>query len=253
MNDKEIELIRESMHELRVFNDRLLTSTQKLGQSLKTHRLGEGEPLNCNSVHADDIRTSVMNVQHLTKLSMIRMSFIDYELNPDFFSESEPYPVNIYGKFLANKIALNATSKKHKVKIKLDKSPDNIKLINAVTLIDILPFLILDNAIKYSPNECDVNVHFTAYLDEIEVKVVSTGPYVPHKELKRLVTKGYRGSNAKALTNIKGQGIGLYFADSIAKLHDARMELSSSESTYCLNGISYSDFTVTLRLPVTEV
>lgn len=249
MNDKEIELIRESMHELRVFNDRLLTSTQMLGQSLKTHRLGEDEPLNCNPVHADAIRTSVMNLHHLAKLSMIRMSFIDYELNPDFFSESPPYPVDIYGKFLSNKIALNTTCKKHKVKIKLEKRPENIKLINAVTLIDILPFLILDNAVKYSPNECDVNVSFTVYPNEIEVKVVSTGPCVPYKELKRLVTKGYRGSNAKELTNIKGQGIGLYFADSIAKLHDARMELSSSEPTYCLNGISYSEFTVTLRLP----
>ncbi len=249
MDEKLFELVSESMHELRVFNDRLLTSTQNLGKSVKLTKIGENEPLTCNHIHADEIRTQIMNISHLIKLSNIRMSFIDYELNPDFFSNSTPYPVDIYGKFIANKIVLNATCRSNKVKIKMVNKPENLPLITAVSLIDILPFLILDNAVKYSPNECDVDVEFIEYKEDIEISVQSIGPHVPHKELKRLVTKGYRGANVKSSDIIKGQGIGLYFADRIAKLHDARMELSSSETLYSINNIPYAKFTVTLRLP----
>ncbi|CAK6716172.1 putative Histidine kinase [Vibrio harveyi] len=249
MDDKLLELVGESMHELRVFNERLLTSTQHLGKSVKLTKIGEKEPLSCNYVHADEIRTSINNIVHLIKLSNVRMDFIDYELNPDFFSASPPYGVDLYNKFVANRITLNSTCKKHKVKITIGEKPKNLSMVNAVSLIDILPFLLLDNAVKYSPNECEVDVEFFEYSEEIEIKVKSIGPHIPQRELKRLVTKGYRGLSVRATNKVKGQGIGLYFADKIVKLHDARMELNSSEPIFTIDDTSYSEFTVTLRFP----
>ncbi|PMN94817.1 sensor histidine kinase [Enterovibrio norvegicus] len=249
MNEKLISLVDESMHELRVFNQRLSTSISRLSQSTKTSHVGENMPLDCNPTHADEIRNYVNNISHLVKLSTIRIDFVDYELNPDFFSELEPYPIDIFNKFYANKVVLNSTCKNHKVKIKLHKPDCVLPYISAVRLIDILPFLLLDNAVKYSPNDCEVNVEFTLYGDEIEVVIKSIGPYVPQDEIKRLCTKSYRGKNAKVLSEVKGQGIGLYFADKIVKLHDARMDIYSSDNTFGLSNTRYSDFHVTLRFP----
>ncbi|MGR5326440.1 sensor histidine kinase [Photobacterium damselae] len=245
-----LEFVEESLHELRLFNQKLNTSVQRLGQSVKSKNIGTQEPLNCNHIHADEIRSQVQNINNLIKLSTIRMDFIDYEMNPDYFSELPPYQVDMYGKFESSRIALDKLSKDHKVKVIFKNEMRDKTFISAIRLIDILPFLLLDNAIKYSPNGSEVEVEFIRYNTSLEIIVTSVGPYVPYDEIKRLCKKHYRGKNTRDLESIKGQGIGLYFADKIVKLHDARMTLSSSEKIFTMNEIKYSEFQVLLKFPI---
>ncbi|WP_392339602.1 sensor histidine kinase [Moritella marina] len=249
MEKERIKLIHDSLHELRYFNQKMTTASQRLAQTVRTNVVGENEPLKCNASHADEIRVQVENLAFLTKLGSTRLDFIEYELNPDFFSESTPYEVDIYNKFFSAKSVLNTTSKKHKVKVKLNSDIARHPMVMAVSLIDILPFLLLDNAIKYSPNNSEVDVNFIAYSSSIEVTIVSTGPYVPPEEIKKLFLKGYRGKNAQLL-DVQGKGIGLYFADKIVKLHDSSLKLESSSSTYSFNSVKYSEFKMTLSIPL---
>ena len=247
-----IKLVHDSLHELRYFNQTMITSSQRLSQAVRTTVIGNNEPLNCNAIHADEVRTHVENLAFLTRLATTRLDFIQCELNPDFFSESSPYQVDIYNKFYSAKQILNSTCKKHKVKVVLNSDiKDKKPTIMAISLIDILPFLLLDNAIKYSPNESKVEVDFHFYNDEVEVIITSSGPYVPQEEIKKLFLKGYRGKSALD-TNVSGKGIGLYFADKIAKLHDSKIIIDSSPHSYSFNNVKYSDFTVSLRIPLSS-
>ncbi|MCI2964196.1 ATP-binding protein [Shewanella sp. N2AIL] len=251
MDKEHIELIHDSLHELRYFNQSMITASSRLAQSVRTSVIGEKEPLNCSSEHAEEIRKHVENLAFLTKLSTTRLDFIEYELNPDFFSQSIPYEVDLYNKFFSAKSVLNSTCKKHKVKVKLESDIRSHPCIMAVSLIDILPFLLLDNAIKYSPNEMDVVAKFIVYNDSLEVEITSFGPHVQPDEIKKLFLKGYRGKNAKLL-NIHGKGIGFYFADRIVKLHDGRLTLDSDASTFSFNNVKYSKFKMTLKIPLAK-
>lgn len=103
---------------------------------------------------------------------------------------------------------------------------------------------------KYSPNNCEVDVEFFQFSNSIEVNIYSTGPYSAPDEIKKLFLKGYRGENARKL-NVDGRGIGFYFADRISKLHDAKLSLHSSpHNTYSFNGVKYSPFHMKLTFPI---
>lgn len=93
MDKEHIELIHDSLHELRYFNQSMITASSRLAQSVRTSVIGEKEPLNCSSEHAEEIRKHVENLAFLTKLSTTRLDFIEYELNPDFFHN--PYRMKL--------------------------------------------------------------------------------------------------------------------------------------------------------------
>ncbi|CAH6880516.1 sensor histidine kinase KdpD [Vibrio sp. Evd11] len=248
------QLIADSLHELRSFNQKLNTSACEVSQIIRTDHLSQEKRLELGVQRADQARTHIENINYITQLITTRLDFIDYELNPDFFSSSKPYDVDIYGKFHRARIALNSTIKKHKVKVQLTHdSIIKLPTIKAVSLIDILPYLLLENAVKYSPNFGEVSVEFIKFQTTIEVHIKSTGPFAPRDEIKKLFLKGYRGENAKKL-DVDGRGIGFYFADRIAKLHDAKLAINSSpHNTYSYNGVKYSDFEMRLTFPIQDL
>ena len=105
--------------------------------------------------------------------------------------------------------------------------------------------IILENAIKYSPDNKPIAVNFEEpNKDCLIVTVESTGPYCRSDELGRLGTKGFRGENAKQLDST-GQGIGLNFAKSICKQHNITIEFSS-RYLYKDHGVTYGMLTVKL-------
>ncbi|GAK17372.1 hypothetical protein JCM19053_2550 [Vibrio sp. JCM 19053] len=121
------QLVSDSLHELRSFNQKLNTSVCSLSQIVNTSVIGEGFNLELKPQRADEVRIHVDNINYITQLITTRLDFIDYELNPDFFSNAVPYDVDIYGKFHRARIALNSTIKNHKVKVNL-KHDSLIKL-----------------------------------------------------------------------------------------------------------------------------
>jgi two-component system, OmpR family, sensor histidine kinase SenX3 len=81
---------------------------------------------------------------------------------------------------------------------------------------------LLDNAIKYSPDQVDISV----WLEEVEgkrlaVRVHDRGIGISPEELKRIFRRFYRVPPSVALRT-KGSGLGLFIVRSVAKRHGGR-------------------------------
>jgi signal transduction histidine kinase len=81
---------------------------------------------------------------------------------------------------------------------------------------------LIDNALKYSGAEINVNVE-TSLVDGkfAMVKVTDQGAGIPKTELKQIFKRFYRVPGPMAV-RIKGTGLGLYIVRSVAKRHGGR-------------------------------
>jgi two-component system sensor histidine kinase SenX3 len=82
---------------------------------------------------------------------------------------------------------------------------------------------VLDNAVKYSTNGVDVMVHL-AMPDQkrVVLSVQDHGVGIPATELKRIFRRFYR-VNTRALSGVKGTGLGLFIVRAIAHKHGGRV------------------------------
>lgn len=81
-------------------------------------------------------------------------------------------------------------------------------------IFELVPFVILQNAIKYSPNNSKISIKVEDHQDRITFSVTSLGPRVDEKEQYKIFDKGYRSDNAK-VTGKAGSGLGLFAAKEI--------------------------------------
>jgi signal transduction histidine kinase len=99
---------------------------------------------------------------------------------------------------------------------------------------------LIENAIKYSPNDATVVVSSKEENQMIRVAVTDNGPGIPHDEVDNIFLKFYRSKAAKA-SPIKGSGLGLYLAKYFVELHGGDITVESAQQ---------KGTTFTVQLPV---
>ena len=80
---------------------------------------------------------------------------------------------------------------------------------------------VIDNAIKYSGKNVDVNVSLTPQGERLILRVRDHGIGIPRHELKRVFRRFYRVPYT-ALAHVKGTGLGLFIVRSIARRHGGK-------------------------------
>jgi signal transduction histidine kinase len=85
---------------------------------------------------------------------------------------------------------------------------------------------LLDNAVKYSPDEKQVQVAVSSNNGNVEVVVRDRGTGIAREDLKRVFGKFYRGVNAKK-QGTKGTGIGLAMVKEIVEAHGGTVRVRS--------------------------
>jgi len=88
---------------------------------------------------------------------------------------------------------------------------------------------LVENAIKYSPENTIVTVSSAEQDGKIQVSVQDQGPGIPQDELENIFLKFYRSKSAKA-SPIKGSGLGLYLAKYFVDLHGGQISVQSAPS-----------------------
>jgi len=86
---------------------------------------------------------------------------------------------------------------------------------------------LLNNAIKYSPQEKSIRVWARREGDRVLVTVVDRGIGIPKAEHKRIFEKFYRVENSLVHTT-KGSGLGLALVQHITEAHGGRVEVTSA-------------------------
>lgn len=106
-----------------------------------------------------------------------------------------------------------------------------------------LLLILLDNAIKYTPPERNVQVALRRAPAEAVLVVKDTGVGIPSEDLPRVFERFHRADPARA-RDPGGTGLGLPIARSIAEQHGGRIELASTIGL---------GTTATVRLPLEPV
>ncbi len=85
---------------------------------------------------------------------------------------------------------------------------------------------LLENAVKYTPEEGRVDIAIARLDDAVELSVDDSGPGLPPTERERVLDRFYRSGEPQA----PGSGLGLSIVKSIAELHGASVALDASPS-----------------------
>jgi two-component system phosphate regulon sensor histidine kinase PhoR len=96
---------------------------------------------------------------------------------------------------------------------------------DASRLQEIL-YNLLDNAVKYSPQEGEIRLRVERRDKEIALSVSDNGPGISKKDLPRIFERFYRADQSRSGEE-GGTGLGLAIVKHIAQLHGGRVEAES--------------------------
>ncbi len=85
---------------------------------------------------------------------------------------------------------------------------------------------LLDNAIKYTPENGEIRLDLRQHPNEIILSVCDNGPGVTDAELTHLSRRFYRVDSSRSLP---GNGLGLSLVEAITSLHKAKLEFSRNK------------------------
>ncbi len=106
------------------------------------------------------------------------------------------------------------------------KSTPELYINGDGTALDILIRNLIDNAIRYSPENTIIMVIISSIQDRIVLKIIDQGPGIPQELKSRVFERFYRILGNKS----PGSGLGLAIVQQIAELHHAHIHLETPES-----------------------
>ena len=113
-------------------------------------------------------------------------------------------------------------------------------------LFEMLLMNLMTNAVKYNASGAPrVDITFARYKRDLRIRFTDNGIGLERKELKKIFRKFYQVGQSENMS-ARGSGLGLYLAQSIARLHNGRI-LASSEGAG-----KGSSFTLVLPLSAGE-
>lgn len=226
------ELLTFMMHELRLINSMIKDNARLLSVATKGNRIDE-----------QSIRDHVSTIVEQSLALSSWLAIIDFYVDPDRFAKEPRIRVSLHEIFY--KVRANFKRIAGNKHIRIDMLGDGKFYTKAHPIIDIIPYILINNALKYSPPNGIIEICFSEGIDAHKVKITSMGPYADENELKKICEIGYRGKYAQEASQIgSGQGLGLLTA--ICTYHDAKVEVSSNTNKCDYNGIPYSEFNVIL-------
>jgi PAS domain S-box-containing protein len=85
---------------------------------------------------------------------------------------------------------------------------------------------LIDNALKYTPEDKKIEVNVRRYITTAMVSIVDEGVGIAAEDIDKLFRKFSRVSNPLSVES-SGTGLGLYWAERIVKLHKGRIKVHS--------------------------
>lgn len=232
--EDEIEILKNLKHEVAKFNDLILNHSQELVELF--HKEKESRAYELSNT-----------IQNISSILSSRIIYSELELNPKGLEKQHKYLAIIYQKFDKARYIFNKKSREKSNKVEFHGKTKYA--ISAMSAFDCVPFILIDNALKYTPKDMPIDVRFQTYdnptiATKLEVIIESIGPKISAEEIIYLKEKKYRAKNA---LNFPGEGLGLYIADQLCKLHSVELKLfSDKEIITTINNVEYSKFSVML-------
>jgi two-component system sensor histidine kinase QseC len=206
--DREKRFTADAAHELRTPLAALNTFTQ-VALRAKTHEERKEALL---KVLSGVNRGTHVVTQLLTLSRMVPEATINEPTRLDLGKETAD---------IAAQLAPEAIAKD--IELELITTDEPVYIIGNSTAIGILIRNLVDNAIRYSPEQSTVSIHIEKTPTHVTLRVVDNGPGIPEELRERVFERFFRIIGNQAT----GSGLGLSIVAQIAKLHHASIELKT--------------------------
>lgn len=176
-------------------------------------------PLNENQI--DFLHRLQGSVQHITNLVN---ELLDLgRLEAGFDTRREAVQLENVLKFSLDVFDGQIKKKKLKLTTEIESKLKPVRA-NPIRIRQMLDNLI-GNAIKYSPDESDINIAMAMQENQVMVRIEDSGPGIPPEEHTRIFEKFYRATNRPE--SVEGSGLGLAIVKSIVDSHQGRVWVES--------------------------
>jgi K+-sensing histidine kinase KdpD len=224
-------ILQSLMHEVRQYNSIMRQNAELISRS------SEGKIDIGNIKHASSL------IFETTYYMTCWLDYVELMLNPALFFNQNKQNISLYGIFFKAIKAMKRSSKKKGIDIKQTGTiSTNVPLYS---IIEIIPYLLLDNCIKYSPQNSKIEINFYEDADTQNIIISSIGPHLYKDEELKIFEFGYRGEEAKK-TGICGEGLGLFYLKLIIEQNDGQITFKQDKTTYIINDIQYSNTEIKL-------
>lgn len=193
-----------------------------------------------NAELADSLKT-IVATQTMLKA---RIDYLDYTTGVDRFEAVEKIPV--YSRVDKVVRCFRAAAKDKGVDIEL--SGQSYRFTKGPNILDIVPYTLIDNAIKYSPPNSKVDVGVYDLDEKTVVSISSIGPIVRAGEHDKIFEVGFRGKSASNLRP-SGTGIGLSVAKEIVEKFSGEISVKQEGDVIKRDGIDFLPTSFTFVVP----
>jgi len=127
---------------------------------------------------------------------------------------------------------------RYKQKVSLDIEPGIRLKIDKMSFHSIVLNL-LENAVKYSPENSIVYIHLKKHKEEVTFSVWDEGRGIPDDEKKTIFNKFYRIGNEDT-RNTKGTGLGLYIVKYLVEQHNGILSVKDNTPKGSIFEVSFA-------------
>jgi signal transduction histidine kinase len=221
-------LSTENVHEIRSMN----TSLYHAGFELQEQLLYDKQKL-----------ALAKNVVALSELVSARIELADLattSLEEHIVQFTAPIPV--YKKFDKIVKCYIAYAAKREITITIDG--DSRSQTRGIEQFEMIPLIVIDNAVKYSPNKSSIDISIKEHEKYVEVSVTSLGPKIEPHEKNSIFDREVRGVHALK-SGQGGSGIGLYFARRLLDSIGAAISIAQESQPVTMGPIQGKSFYLT--------
>ncbi|MDO8583431.1 MAG: HAMP domain-containing sensor histidine kinase [bacterium] len=170
------------------------------------------------------IKSNLEDVEYLRVLTDGLIHLAQYQ---------KPNGSMVFQKISVKKIVDDAISKINAIalesKIKIRAKIEDIEIRgNEKSLVELM-IILLDNAIKYSPQNSQVEIIAKKIGDKVVVSVSDEGIGIDSKDRAHIFDRFYRVEKSRSKKNVSGYGLGLSIAKKIVEIHKGSISLKSEK------------------------
>lgn len=186
----------------------------------------------------------IKDIEGIVSLLSIRLQLHRYLMNPSLTEKDQTGKFVIWKKVEKIYKCLNAEKSKKGLSINMRGS--NSKSFKLKNTIELAIFIIIENAIKYSPDNEEITIDFEESKNNLLVSFTNWGMCPSNEEMARLTERGFRSNIAQQNPNTKGSGLGLYILEQICKSNSVDLNIAKGDISKKISGVDHNPFTVKL-------
>jgi signal transduction histidine kinase len=209
--DEQKRFVADASHELRTPLTALKTSVEV---ALREKRLTAREARRV-------LKGVLEDVDNLHNLTTSLLTLARYQKDGDFLFEKLDL------KEVAKEVFKELSPLAKEKKIKLNLEVQDVKLKADRNGLKKLLLILLDNAIKYTPEGGKVTVKASMDRKWAVLEVKDTGVGIPREEIPHIFDRFYRVDSSRSKVEIPGFGLGLSIAKKIVETHKGAISVSS--------------------------